>query len=141
MGGVQMRKVYFYHPYDIPRLTNWLNEWSTHGWEMEVWGVSFVKFRKLTDGEHYNYQVDMDDTSGDPGVFRREELAKLGWEYVGTIGVSREHVYRHKDKYARLPRNEAYVSFNQKKLNSELFWSGILGFLVLALLLYFFIFT
>ena len=139
MGGVQMRKVYFYHPYDIPRLTNWLNEWSAHGWEMEVWGVFFVKFRKLTDGEHYNYQVDMDDTSGDPGVFRREELAKLGWEYVGTIGVSREHVYRHKDKYARLPRNEAYVSFNQKKLNSELFWSGILGFLVLALLLYFFI--
>lgn len=106
---------------------------------MEVWGVFFVKFRKIATGEHFIYQIDMDDNTGEPGMFRREELSKSGWEYVGTIGTTRAHIYRHREKSARLPRNEAYITLNQKKLNGELFWSGILGLFVLGLLVYFFV--
>lgn len=134
-----MRKICPYHHYDLLRISQWLNEQSASGWEMEVWGVFWVKFREIAEGEHFAYQVDMDDNTGEPGMFRREELSKFGWEYVGTIGTTRAHIYRHRNKNARLPRNEAYIAFNQKKLNGELVWSGILGLFVVGLLVYFFV--
>ena len=115
-----------YHFYDIQRVSRWLNKQALQGWKLENWGVFFIKFRKSTSQETGIYQIDMDDKSGDPDVFRKEELSKYGWEYVTCIGTTRMHIYYNKDRDTRLPRNEAKISFNLKKLNSELFWSRII---------------
>lgn len=134
-----MLKICPYHHYNLLKIKQWLDEQSAYGWELENWGIFFVKFKESTGGEHFTYQIDMDDTTEEPGMFRREELSKSGWEYVGTIGNTREHIYRNADKKARMPRNESYIAFNQKKLSSELFWSMLLALFMIGLVLFLYV--
>lgn len=130
-----MLKICPYYHYNLSKIKQWLDEQSAYGWELENWGVFFVKFKEASGAEHYVYQLDMDDSQDEPSMFRREELSKCGWEYVVSIGNTREHIYRHKDKNAKQPKNESYIAFNLKKLNKELFWSGIIVLFVLCLFL------
>lgn len=131
-----MLKICPFHHYNLLKIIEWLEEQSAYGWELENWGVFFVKFKESTGGEHFRYQIDMDDTADEPNGFRRDELAKNGWEYVTTIGNSREHIYRCRDRKASLPCNEAYIEYNRKKLNKDLFWSCISILLLVLFLLF-----
>lgn len=130
-----MLKICPYHHYNLSKIKQWLDEQSVCGWELENWGIFFVKFKEAQGAEPYIYQLDMDDSQDEPSMFRREELSKCGWEYVVSIGNTREHIYRHKDKNAKQPKNESYIAFNLKKLNKELFWSGIFVLFLLCLFL------
>lgn len=131
-----MLKICPYHQYNLSKIVEWLEEQSAYGLELENWGVFFVKFKESTGGEHFRYQIDMDDAAEEPNAFRRSELVEAGWEYVTTIGNSREHIYRCRDTKAFLPRNEFYIEYNRKKLNRDLFWSCVWALILVLLLLF-----
>lgn len=117
-----MIKICPFHRYDILNITQWLNEQDFYGWKLQSWGIFFVKFEE-SDGESWQYQIDLDDRGDGPDEERREKLEAGGWEYVETIFSTTLHVYRSKDKkqiftrsgefcekYCRKERNAAIVS-------------------------------
>ena len=130
-----MKKICPFHKSDILKITHWLNEQSSYGWALDSWGMFFCEFKE-SDGERYQYQLDMDNWEDGPNEERRVQLESLGWKYVETIGGTRIHIYRSLDWKASIPRNEEFIQYNRKKLRFVPI-IGLLGILLsLALFLW-----
>lgn len=122
-----MKKICPYHKLDILHITQWLNEWSSYGWSLKSWGLFFCEFQKY-EGERFYYQLDADNWEDGPNEERKNQLKKLGWEYVETIGGTRVHIYRSYERKATIPLHEGFNEYNRKKYRFSLM-AGILKIL------------
>ena len=80
-----MRKLVPFSPNEIGETTQWLNDLAQDGLCVETWGSVFVKLKE-GESKDWVYQIDIDDSTGDPNYQRKLELEKQGWKYVQTIG-------------------------------------------------------
>ncbi len=127
-----MRKLVPFHANEIDKTMQWLNDLACEGLCVETWGSFFVK---LKEGESADwiYQIDIDDSTGDPNYQRKLELEKQDWQYVQTIGTTRHHIYRTRNQSARLVWNGEYIEKYRKKQRVDLFW-GVVAAIVCVII-------
>ena len=127
-----MRKLVPFHANEIDKTVQWLNDLAGEGLCVETWGSFFVK---LKEGESADwiYQIDIDDSTGEPNYQRKLELEKQDWQYVQTIGTTRHHIYRTRNQSARLVWNGEYIEKYRKKQRVDLFW-GVVAAIVCVII-------
>ena len=134
-----MRKLVPFGPNEIGKTTQWLNDLAQDGLCVETWGNVFVKLKEGETGD-WNYQIDIDDSTGDPNYQRKLELEKQGWNYVQTIGTTRHHIYRTRNRGAQLVWDEEYIEKYQKTWRTDMLLGIVAEIFLVTLYLWFTIF-
>lgn len=130
-----MRKFVPFSPNEIDKTTQWLNDLAREGLCAETWGSFWVKFKE-GESKDWVYQIDIDDSTGDPNYQRKLELEKQGWQYVQTIGNTRHHIYHTQNQGVSLVWNAEYIEKYQKTLRTNMFWEAVMGIIYVVLYLW-----
>lgn len=119
--------------YEPEKLVTWFNQKLADGLALKKWGILFAYFEENSSGILL-YQIDIDDSRGEPNWDRMTKLAEHGWEYVKTIHEN-FHIYSTTSERAEMPREWALWREGVKRIRRNAVMQGILTVFYLLIFL------